>query len=71
MYVTLTLIATNFKSTMNVHVSETGTLIICFSLQRAREKRNGPGMLVLTPTRELALQVQAECSKYSYKGLKT
>ncbi|KAM7136455.1 putative ATP-dependent RNA helicase DDX43 [Molossus nigricans] len=36
----------------------------------AREKRNGPGMLVLTPTRELALQVQAECSKYSYKGLK-
>uniref|UniRef100_G1PX92 RNA helicase n=1 Tax=Myotis lucifugus TaxID=59463 RepID=G1PX92_MYOLU len=38
---------------------------------RAREKRNGPGMLVLTPTRELALQVQAECSKYSYKGLKT
>lgn len=55
---------------MNVHVSETGTLIVCFSLQRAREKRNGPGMLVLTPTRELALQVQAECSKYSYKGLK-
>lgn len=36
----------------------------------AREKRNGPGMLVLTPTRELALQVEAECSKYSYKGLK-
>ncbi|KAM5283182.1 putative ATP-dependent RNA helicase DDX43 isoform 2-T2 [Hipposideros larvatus] len=34
------------------------------------EKRNGPGMLVLTPTRELALQVQAECSKYSYKSLK-
>ncbi|XP_026913207.1 probable ATP-dependent RNA helicase DDX43 isoform X2 [Prionailurus viverrinus] len=36
-----------------------------------REKRNGPGMLVLIPTRELALQVQAECSKYSYKGLKS
>ncbi|KAM8938419.1 putative ATP-dependent RNA helicase DDX43 isoform 2-T2 [Lycaon pictus] len=36
-----------------------------------REKRNGPGMLVLTPTRELALQVEAECSKYSYKGLKS
>uniref|UniRef100_A0A4X1VJ18 RNA helicase n=1 Tax=Sus scrofa TaxID=9823 RepID=A0A4X1VJ18_PIG len=32
---------------------------------------NGPGMLVLTPTRELALQVEAECSKYSYKGLKS
>ncbi|KAF6389886.1 DEAD-box helicase 53 [Rhinolophus ferrumequinum] len=37
----------------------------------SREQRNGPGMLVLTPTRELALQVEAECSKYSYKGLKT
>uniref|UniRef100_A0A8C9PE68 RNA helicase n=1 Tax=Spermophilus dauricus TaxID=99837 RepID=A0A8C9PE68_SPEDA len=35
------------------------------------EKRNGPGMLVLTPTRELALQVEAECSKYSYKGLRS
>ncbi|KAM6165917.1 putative ATP-dependent RNA helicase DDX43 [Erethizon dorsatum] len=37
----------------------------------AREKMNGPGMLVLTPTRELALQVKAECSKYSYKGLRS
>ncbi|XP_008577120.1 PREDICTED: probable ATP-dependent RNA helicase DDX43 isoform X1 [Galeopterus variegatus] len=37
----------------------------------AREKRNGPGMLVLTPTRELALQVEAECSKYSYKDLRS
>lgn len=36
-----------------------------------REQRNGPSMLVLTPTRELALQVEAECSKYSYKGLKS
>ncbi|XP_037699691.1 probable ATP-dependent RNA helicase DDX43 [Choloepus didactylus] len=36
-----------------------------------KEKRNGPGMLVLTPTRELALQVEAECSKYLYKGLKS
>ncbi|CAO2634223.1 Probable ATP-dependent RNA helicase DDX43, partial [Lemmus lemmus] len=37
----------------------------------AREQRNGPGMLVLTPTRELALQVEAECSKYSYSDLKS
>ncbi|XP_008065437.1 DEAD box protein 53 [Carlito syrichta] len=36
-----------------------------------KEERNGPGMLVLTPTRELALQVEAECSKYSYKDLKS
>lgn len=27
-------------------------------------------MLVLTPTRELALQIEAECNKYSYKGFK-
>ncbi|KAM4607409.1 putative ATP-dependent RNA helicase DDX43 [Polymixia lowei] len=36
-----------------------------------REERNGPGMLVLTPTRELALQIEAECNKYSYKGYKS
>ncbi|XP_053436701.1 DEAD box protein 53 [Nycticebus coucang] len=36
-----------------------------------RAQRNGPGMLVLIPTRELALQVEAECSKYSYKDLKS
>uniref|UniRef100_A0A4W3H613 Helicase ATP-binding domain-containing protein n=1 Tax=Callorhinchus milii TaxID=7868 RepID=A0A4W3H613_CALMI len=28
-------------------------------------------MLVLTPTRELALQIQQECSKYSYKGIQS
>ncbi|XP_035982518.1 probable ATP-dependent RNA helicase DDX43 isoform X2 [Fundulus heteroclitus] len=36
-----------------------------------RDERDGPGMLVLTPTRELALQIEAECSKYSYKGYKS
>ncbi|XP_020855800.1 putative ATP-dependent RNA helicase DDX43 [Phascolarctos cinereus] len=36
-----------------------------------REKRDGPGMLVLTPTRELALQVESECKKYTYKGIKS
>ncbi|XP_035257015.1 probable ATP-dependent RNA helicase DDX43 [Anguilla anguilla] len=36
-----------------------------------RDRRAGPGMLVLTPTRELALQIEAECSKYSYKGFKS
>uniref|UniRef100_A0AAY5F5V8 RNA helicase n=1 Tax=Electrophorus electricus TaxID=8005 RepID=A0AAY5F5V8_ELEEL len=35
-----------------------------------RDQRGGPGMLVLTPTRELALQIEAECNKYSYKGYK-
>ncbi|XP_077093091.1 putative ATP-dependent RNA helicase DDX43 isoform X1 [Siphateles boraxobius] len=36
-----------------------------------RDRRDGPGMLVLTPTRELALQIEAECNKYSYKGFKS
>ncbi|XP_012501489.1 PREDICTED: probable ATP-dependent RNA helicase DDX43 [Propithecus coquereli] len=38
---------------------------------KVRGKRGRPGMLVLTPTRELAIQVDSECSKYSYKGLKS
>nr|XP_004660550.1 probable ATP-dependent RNA helicase DDX43 [Jaculus jaculus] len=64
-----------------IGVAQTGTgktlsylmpgLIHLDSQPLAREKRNGPGMLVLTPTRELALQVEAECSKYSYRGLKS
>nr|XP_057914001.1 probable ATP-dependent RNA helicase DDX43 isoform X2 [Doryrhamphus excisus] len=36
-----------------------------------RCEREGPGMLVLTPTRELALQIEEECSKYRYKGYKS
>ncbi|XP_044147055.1 probable ATP-dependent RNA helicase DDX43 [Bufo gargarizans] len=36
-----------------------------------RQQREGPGMLVLAPTRELALQVKAECSKYRYKGFES
>ncbi|KFP84807.1 putative ATP-dependent RNA helicase DDX43, partial [Apaloderma vittatum] len=37
----------------------------------SKDERGGPGMLVLAPTRELALQVEAECAKYSYKGIKS
>ncbi|KPP61228.1 hypothetical protein Z043_120700 [Scleropages formosus] len=36
-----------------------------------REKQGGPGMLVLTPTRELALQIEEECNKYRFKGFKS
>ncbi|KAG7512245.1 putative ATP-dependent RNA helicase DDX43 [Solea senegalensis] len=36
-----------------------------------RNERSGPGMLVLTPTRELALQIETECNKYRYKGYKS
>jgi len=35
-----------------------------------RNKRKGPTVLVLSPTRELALQIHKEVSKYSYKGIK-
>ncbi|NXT89662.1 DDX43 helicase, partial [Anhinga rufa] len=37
----------------------------------SKDHRGGPGMLVLAPTRELALQVEAECLKYTYKGIKS
>ncbi|NXW76782.1 DDX43 helicase, partial [Hirundo rustica] len=37
----------------------------------SKDQRGGPGMLVLAPTRELALQVEAECSKYAYKEIKS
>uniref|UniRef100_A0A3Q3SYJ7 RNA helicase n=1 Tax=Mastacembelus armatus TaxID=205130 RepID=A0A3Q3SYJ7_9TELE len=37
----------------------------------AKAERHGPGMLVLTPTRELALQIETECNKYSYKSYKS
>ncbi|XP_040859270.1 DEAD box protein 53 [Ochotona curzoniae] len=64
-----------------IGVAQTGTgktlaylmpgLIHLDSQPTSREERNGPGMLVLTPTRELAIQVESECSKYSYKGIKS
>ncbi|XP_072293454.1 probable ATP-dependent RNA helicase DDX43 [Eucyclogobius newberryi] len=36
-----------------------------------KSERGGPGMLVLTPTRELALQIEAECGKYQFKDYKS
>ena len=38
-------------------------------MSRPRADRFGPSMLVLSPTRELAQQIQAEVNKYSYKGI--
>ncbi|XP_037928618.1 probable ATP-dependent RNA helicase DDX43, partial [Teleopsis dalmanni] len=32
--------------------------------------RNGPNILVLAPTRELALQIEKEVNKYSFRGMK-
>lgn len=34
------------------------------------EQRAGPNVLILAPTRELALQIEKEVAKYSYKGIK-
>nr|QOS47394.1 DEAD-box DDX43 [Locusta migratoria] len=36
-----------------------------------REERGGPNVLILAPTRELALQIEKEVNKYSYKGIKS
>ncbi|KOC61391.1 putative ATP-dependent RNA helicase DDX43 [Habropoda laboriosa] len=35
-----------------------------------RSERNGPNVLVMAPTRELALQIEKEVNKYSYHGFK-
>lgn len=35
-----------------------------------RNQRGGPNVLVLSPTRELALQIEQEVKKYSYKGIR-
>lgn len=34
-----------------------------------REERGGPSVLVIAPTRELALQIDREVKKYHYKGI--
>ncbi|CAB3227207.1 unnamed protein product [Arctia plantaginis] len=36
-----------------------------------RDQREGPTVLVMAPTRELALQIDKEVSKYQYRGIKS
>lgn len=36
----------------------------------ARGQRGGPNVLVMAPTRELALQIEKEVQKYQYKGIR-
>ncbi|XP_037879615.1 probable ATP-dependent RNA helicase DDX43 [Glossina fuscipes] len=35
-----------------------------------RSERGGPNVLILAPTRELALQIEKETNKYSFRGIK-
>lgn len=35
----------------------------------SRDERGGPAVLVMAPTRELALQIDKEVKKYQYKGI--
>ena len=39
-------------------------------LSSPRSERCGPSVLVLSPTRGLALQIMEESNKYSYKNIK-
>ncbi len=39
-------------------------------LSRPREKRGGPNVLVLSPTRELAQQIEVEVKKINYRGIR-
>lgn len=36
-----------------------------------RDQREGPTVLIMAPTRELALQIDKEVAKYQYKGIKS
>lgn len=38
--------------------------------QIPRVERKGPNVLIMAPTRELALQIEKEVNKYSYHGIK-
>uniref|UniRef100_A0A673J9C0 RNA helicase n=1 Tax=Sinocyclocheilus rhinocerous TaxID=307959 RepID=A0A673J9C0_9TELE len=64
------------KGTDLIGIAQTGTgktlsYLLPGFIHMDEQPRDGPGMLVLTPTRELALQIEAECNKYSYKGFKS
>jgi len=39
-------------------------------LSRAKTAVQGPKALILSPTRELAIQIHQEVQKYSYRGIR-
>jgi ATP-dependent RNA helicase DDX43 len=64
-----------------IGIAQTGTgktlaflmpMFIHIDKQRTERKdRKGPTALILSPTRELAIQIEAEISKYTYKNIKS
>ena len=64
-----------------IGIAQTGTgKTLCFLLPAMihidkqttpLEQRPGPTVLIIAPTRELALQLEKECQKYSYKGYRS
>ena len=54
----------------SVHAHESLVCVCTSILCSPCSERGGPTVLVLSPTRELALQIEAESNKYSYKGIK-